>query len=95
MEKKRKTIIFKDIGFSIDIQTNLKEVDFFDVTLNLQNDTYRLCKKPNEKLLYIHSSSNHPRKSSNSYQIPSLKDCRKILPSKKFSIQQKLNVKIR
>ena len=60
MEKKRKTIIFKDIGFSIDIQTNLKEVDFLDVTLNLQNGTYRLYKKPNEKLLYIHSSSNHP-----------------------------------
>ena len=39
MDKKRKTIIkiFKGIGFSIDIQTNLKEVDFLDVTLNLQN----------------------------------------------------------
>ena len=37
MYKKRKSIIkiFKDIGFSIDIQTNLKEVDFLDVTLNL------------------------------------------------------------
>ena len=34
MDKKRKTIIeiFKGIGFSIDIQTNLKEVDFLDVT---------------------------------------------------------------
>ena len=62
MDKKRKTIIkiFKDIGFSIDIQTNLKEVDFLDVTLNLQNGTYRPYKKPNDKLLYIHSSSNHP-----------------------------------
>ena len=60
--KKRKTIIkiFKDIGFSIDIQTNLKEVDFLDVTLNLQNGTYRPYKKANDKLLYIHSSSNHP-----------------------------------
>ena len=28
--------IFKDIGFSIYIQTNLKEVDFLDVTLNLR-----------------------------------------------------------
>ena len=57
-----KTIIktFKDIGFSVDIQTNLKEVDFFGITLNLQNDTYRPYKKPNDKLLYIHSSSNHP-----------------------------------
>ena len=35
--KKRKTIMktFKDIGFSIDIQTNLKKIDFLDVTLNL------------------------------------------------------------
>ena len=62
MDKKRKAIIkiFKHIGFSIDIQTNLKEVDFLDVALNLQNGTYRPYKKANVKLLYIHSSSNHP-----------------------------------
>ena len=62
MDKKRKTIIniFKDIGLSIDIQTNLKEVDFIDLTLNLQNDTYHPYKKPNDKLLCIDSSSNHP-----------------------------------
>ena len=62
MNKKRKTIIkiFKDIGFSINIQTNLKEADFLDVTLNLQNGTYRPYKKPKDKLLYIHSLSNHP-----------------------------------
>ena len=61
-DKKRKAIIkiFKDIGFSVDIQTNLKEVDFLDVTLNLQNSTYRPYKKPNDKLLCIHSSSKHP-----------------------------------
>ena len=34
MDKKRKSMI--KIGFSIDIQTNLKEVDFLDVTLNLK-----------------------------------------------------------
>ena len=53
MGKKRKTImkIFKRIGFSADIQTNLKEVNFLDVTLNLQNGTYRPYKKPNNKLL--------------------------------------------
>ena len=34
MDKKRKPMI--KIGFSIDIQTNLKEVDFLDVTLNLK-----------------------------------------------------------
>ena len=34
MDKKRKSMI--KMGFSIDIQTNLKEVDFLDVTLNLK-----------------------------------------------------------
>ena len=44
VNKKRKTIIkiFKDISFSIDIQTNLKEVNFLDVKVNLQNDTRNL-----------------------------------------------------
>ena len=62
MNKKRKTItkIFKNFGFSIDIQTNLKEFNFLDVTLNLQNHTYHPYRKPNDKLLYIHSLSNHP-----------------------------------
>ena len=41
-------------------QRSLKEVDFLDVTLNLQNGTYRPYKKPNDKRLYIHLSSNHP-----------------------------------
>ena len=57
MYKKRKTIIKI---FNIDIQINLKEVDFLDVALNLQNYTYSPYKKANDKLLYIHSSSNLP-----------------------------------
>ena len=62
MGKKRNlsSKVFTDIGFSIDIQENLKEVDFLDVTLNLPNGTYRLYKKSSDKLLYIHSSSNNP-----------------------------------
>ena len=53
MEKTEKlsSKFFKDIGFSIDIQTNFKEVNFLDVTLNLQNGTYRPYKKPSDKLL--------------------------------------------
>ena len=31
--------IFKDVGFSIDIETNSKVVDFLDVTFNLNNGT--------------------------------------------------------
>ena len=52
--------IFKTLGFNIDIQTNLKTVDFLDVTFNLENGTYCPFKKSNDKLLYVHTSSNHP-----------------------------------
>ena len=35
-DKFRKNIqLFKDIGFRLEIETNLKEVDFLDVSLNL------------------------------------------------------------
>ena len=61
-DKTRKDIIkiFKEIGFKIEIETNLKTVDFLDVTFNLNNGTYRPYKKENDKLLYINTSSNHP-----------------------------------
>ena len=41
-DKTRKNIIgvFKDIGFSLEIETNPKEVDFLDVSVNLRNGTY-------------------------------------------------------
>ena len=53
---------FKDIGFNIkiEISTNINEVDFLDVTFNLENNTYWPYKKPNDKLIYIHTNSNHP-----------------------------------
>ena len=35
------TGVFKGIGFSLEIETNLKEVDFLDVLLNLRNGTCR------------------------------------------------------
>ena len=58
----RKKIIkcFSDFGFHLDIQTNLKIVNFLDITFNLSNNTYKPYKKPNDKLQYIHTSSNHP-----------------------------------
>ena len=70
--------LFKDIGFNIDIQANLKEVFFFDVTLNLQ-----MVQKTKQKTkVSIHCWTIH-RKSSNSYKILSLKDSQKVLPTKK------------
>ena len=53
MDKKRKTIIkvLKYIGFSIEIQTKFRKVDFIDAILNLQNGTYDPHRKSNDKLI--------------------------------------------
>ena len=37
--------IFKEIGFKIAIKTNLKVVDFLDITFNLSNGTYKPYRK--------------------------------------------------
>ena len=61
IDRMRKNIIkiFQDIGFTIDVETNLKNVDSLAITFNLNNDTYRPYKKPNDLLSYINKSSNH------------------------------------
>ena len=67
----RKNIrIFKDIGFDIDIETNSKEAHFLDITFNLNNGIYKPYKKPNDRLLYINKSSNHPPQIIN--QLPKI-----------------------
>ena len=72
IDRTRKNInkIFKDIGFGIDIETNLKVVDFLDITFNLNNGIYKPYKKPNDRLLYINKSSNHPSQIIN--QLPKI-----------------------
>ena len=42
------------------MKTNLHIVDFLDVTFNLLDGTYKPYKKPNDQLLYVNTSSNHP-----------------------------------
>ena len=51
--RKKIISVFKNIDFKIEIVTNLTEVDFLDVTLNLENNTYHQYEKPNDKLIYI------------------------------------------
>ena len=58
---RKKTIsIFKNINFKIEIVTNQTQVDFLEVTFNLENNTYRPYTNPNDKLIYVDVSSNHP-----------------------------------
>ena len=62
IDRVRKNTIqtFKDVGFLIDIKTNLKIVDFLDITFNLNNGMFKPYKKPNDSLLFIKKNSNHP-----------------------------------
>ena len=51
---------FKTHGLNITIQTNLKIVNYLDVTFNLNNGTYYPYRKPNSQPLYINVESNNP-----------------------------------
>ena len=55
--RKKVIKIFKETDFKVEIKTN---VDFLDITLNLFNGAYKSYRKPNDKLLYVNTSSNHP-----------------------------------
>ena len=61
IDQLRKKIIkiFKETGFEIDIEANLKIVNFLDTTFNLINGSYKPYKKPKDALLYINNNSNH------------------------------------
>ena len=52
--------IFKDNHLNITITCNLKIVNYLDITMNLNDGTYRPYHKPNDDITYIHSQSNHP-----------------------------------
>jgi len=58
--KKKITEIFKSHGLKITIECNLQQVDFIDVTFNLQSGKFWPYRKPNNTPLYIHRESNHP-----------------------------------
>ena len=52
--------LFKDEGLKIVVQTDLVVADSLDVTLNLNDGTYKPFRKPNDTPSYIHKDSNHP-----------------------------------
>ena len=58
--KKDITRHFKNHGLNITIQTNMKTVNYLDVTFNLNSGTYYPYRKPNDQPLYINTKSNHP-----------------------------------
>ena len=52
--------VFKDIGFTINIEINHNFEGFLDITFNLNNGIYRPDKTLNNLLSYIIKSSYHP-----------------------------------
>ena len=62
MDRLRKNIIafFKQHGFQITIEINLKIPDFLNIYLDLENDKFYAYRRPNDKLFYVHRESNHP-----------------------------------
>ena len=61
LDRIRKNVIqlFKDSGFLMDIEANLKIVNFLDIKFNLNNGAFKPYKKTNDSLLYIKKSSTH------------------------------------
>ena len=50
---------FKENGLSLESEWNLKTVNYLDITLHLNTDTYKPYRKPNDETLYIRAKSNH------------------------------------
>ena len=62
IERKKKAIVkvFKKCGLSILVDTNLKTVDFLDVTFDLDKNIYKPYQKPSNSPIYINKNLNHP-----------------------------------
>ena len=63
IEKVSKAIrkIFNNNGFKITIETGSRKVEFLDVILDLNENSYRPFRKQNSETVYVHRLSNHPR----------------------------------
>ena len=61
-EKIRQKIVsvFAEYGLKITIYTNLKIVNFLDVTFNLENEICKPYRRPGDRPLYVNNGSNHP-----------------------------------
>ena len=51
---------FKDFGLEIVAESNLRIINYLDVTLNLNDGSFRPCDKPDDIIQYINKEFNHP-----------------------------------
>ena len=53
--------VFKYIGFKVDIASNVRSVNYLDVTLNLTDGSYKPFSKNAKDPSYVNVDSNHPK----------------------------------
>ena len=58
--KKSSKKTFKDFSLEIVAESNLRVVNYLDVTLNLNDGSFRPSHKPDDIIHYINKESNHP-----------------------------------
>ena len=58
--KKEFQRIFREKGLQLVIECNKKVVNYLDVTMNLNNGSYKPYRKPDDEINYIHAESDHP-----------------------------------
>ena len=58
--KKNFQKLFKEKDLDIIVQCNLKITNYFNITLNLDDGSYRPYRKPNKETNYIRIISDHP-----------------------------------
>ena len=62
LEKMKKKLqrLFKEYDLEITAESNLKIINYLDVTFNLRDRIFRPYHKPDDQIQYIHTESNHP-----------------------------------
>ena len=58
--KKNLQKTFKDFGLEIVAGSNLRIVNYLEVTLNLNNGFFKPYHKPDDIIQYVNKESNHP-----------------------------------
>ena len=62
LERIRKSLqkTFKEFSLEIVAESNLRIVNYLDVTLKFNDDSFRPCDKPDDIIQYTNKESNHP-----------------------------------
>ena len=58
--EKRLQKVFKNNGFDVIIECNMKIVNYLDITFNLNRGIFQPYQKPDNIIQYTHVESNHP-----------------------------------